>query len=378
MKVVIAGDYCEKNRVADIIESNSNYPFFEEVKPILYNSDYAIVNFEFPIVVREASPILKCGPSLRGSVKSIDIIKHAGFNCCTLANNHTLDQGEQCGLDTKALIEKAGLDTVGFGSNSHVASKNLYKTIKGKTIAIINCCEHEFSVATTNTAGANGLNPIFQFYAIKEAKRLADYVLVIVHGGHEHFQLPSPRMVELYRFFIEVGADAVVNHHQHCYSGYEYYHGKPIVYGLGNLLFDKPEHKNDFWNYGYLAEIEFKVDSCNLTIHPYIQCSDEPVVNLLNGKEKESFFQNLQKLNITISDSNKLEQAVNKYYEECSSSESMVIEPISSRILVKLCKLNIFPKFIRGEKLYQAVNHIACESHRDKLLYALRSKMQKK
>ena len=35
-----------------------------------------------------------------------------------------------------------------------------------------------------------------------------------------------------------VGADAVVNHHQHCYSGYEVYKDKPVFYGLGNLLFD--------------------------------------------------------------------------------------------------------------------------------------------
>jgi poly-gamma-glutamate synthesis protein (capsule biosynthesis protein) len=45
-------------------------------------------------------------------------------------------------------------------------------------------------------------------------------------------------MVETYRFFIEAGADAVVNHHQHCICGYEVYKGKPIFYGLGNFCFD--------------------------------------------------------------------------------------------------------------------------------------------
>ena len=29
----------------------------------------------------------------------------------------------------------------------------------------------------------------------------------------------------MYRFFIDASADAVINHHQHCYSGYEEYHG---------------------------------------------------------------------------------------------------------------------------------------------------------
>ena len=51
---------------------------------------------------------------------------------------------------------------------------------------------------------------------VEEAKKKADFVLVIVHGGSEHFQLPTPRMQATYRFFVDAGADAVVNHHQHC------------------------------------------------------------------------------------------------------------------------------------------------------------------
>ena len=42
-------------------------------------------------------------------------------------------------------------------------------------------------------------------------------------------------MKETYRFFVDCGADAVINHHQHCYSGYEYYKDKFICYGLGNF-----------------------------------------------------------------------------------------------------------------------------------------------
>ena len=133
----------------------------------------------------------------------------------------------------------------------------LYKEIGDKKLAVINCCEHEFSIATETTAGSNPLNPISQYYAIKEAKEKADYVLVIVHGGHEHYQLPSTRMQETYRFFIDVGADAVVNHHQHCYSGYEYYNGKPIMYGLGNFCFDEGLKKTKQWHEGYIVEISF-------------------------------------------------------------------------------------------------------------------------
>lgn len=147
---------------------------------------------------------------------------------CTLANNHILDQGEQCCLDTKRELEKAGIDTVGVGHNIGEAGIILYKQINGETLAIINCCEHEFSIATESSAGANPINPIQQYYKVQEARQNADYVLVIVHGSHEHYQLPSPQMQEIFRFYIDAGADAVVNGHQHCYSGYEEYKGKPI------------------------------------------------------------------------------------------------------------------------------------------------------
>ena len=58
---------------------------------------------------------------------------------------------------------------------------------------------------------------------IKNAKEKADYVFVIVHGGHEHYSLPSPKMQKQYRFYVEQGADIVIGHHTHCINGNEVY-----------------------------------------------------------------------------------------------------------------------------------------------------------
>ena len=257
MKILIAGDFCQGYRVDALVKERRYGKLFDEVKPIIESADYSIVNFEFPVVLDKdaARPIPKCGPNLEGTIESIEAIKYAGFKCCTLANNHILDQGEQCCLDTKNELEKAGVDTVGVGSNLSEAGEIFYKEIDGETLAIINCCEHEFSIATETSAGANPLNPVRQYYAIQEAKKKADYVLVIVHGGHEHYQLPSPRMKETYRFFVDAGADAVVNHHQHCYSGYDVYYDKPIFYGLGNFCFDEPQMRHCGWNEGYMVRL---------------------------------------------------------------------------------------------------------------------------
>lgn len=63
-------------------------------------------------------------------------------------------------------------------------------------------------------------------------------------------------MVDTYRFFIDAGADAVINHHQHCISGYEHYQGKPIFYGIGNFFFPPIfKHTPKSWNEGYMVTL---------------------------------------------------------------------------------------------------------------------------
>ena len=167
MNVIIAGDYCDKDRISELIRQGDYKMPFKTISPIIKSADYSIVNFEFPINNGNAKPILKNGPGLIGQKQSIEPLKFAGFNCCTLANNHIMDQGEESCLYTKQLIEENGLDTVGLGSNLEDAQRVLYHKNNGETLAIINCCEHEFSVATTYKAGANGLDAISLYYSIK-------------------------------------------------------------------------------------------------------------------------------------------------------------------------------------------------------------------
>lgn len=285
MKVLIAGDFCQRFRTIEKIENQEFGSMFDAIKPIVNESDVKIVNFEFPIVIEKGKPIKKIGPTLKGTVHAVDAIKYAGFNVCTLANNHILDQGDSCCIETKNLLEQKGVFAVGVGADLNDAGNILYMELEGEKLAIINCCENEFSIATDHTPGANPLRPIRQFYKIKEARRNADFVLVIVHGGIEQYQLPTPRMVENYHFFIDAGADAVVNHHQHCYSGYEVYNSKPIVYGLGNFLFDNPGSRHCIWNEGYMVQINFD-EEISFDLHPYTQCNEKPNVCPMNEEKK--------------------------------------------------------------------------------------------
>lgn len=374
MNVLIAGDFCQKYRVDDAIKSKRFNDLFDEIKPVVEDADYSIVNFEFPIVLdsTRAKPIQKCGPNLKGTIEAVDAIKYAGFNCCTLANNHILDQGEQCCLDTKNQLENAAIDTVGVGKNLEESGKILYKKINGEVLAIINCCEHEFSIATDTSAGANPLNPIVQYYKIQEARKNADYVLVIVHGGIEHYQLPSPRMQETYRYFIEVGADIVINHHQHCYSGYEIYKGKPIFYGLGNFLFDKINTRNSIWNEGYFVKLSLKSNNIDFQLLPYEQCNGSASVNFMDEDNKKKIHKKINELNEIIKVSKLLEECICAFGDSNNVLYRMALEPYSNRYTRALWKKGLLPSFLSKDRILLLQNFITCESHYERMVHLLK------
>lgn len=373
MKVLVAGDFCDTGRVTSLIKKECFSELFSEVKPVIESVDYSLVNFEFPIVEGTPSPIVKCGPCLSGQKASIDAIKYAGFKAATLANNHILDQGEKNCLNTKKLFDEASIDTVGVGKDKEDASHALCKKINGKTLAIINCCEHEFSIATENTAGANALNPIQQYYAIKEARAKSDYVLVIVHGGHEYYQLPSPRIQEVYRFFIDAGADAVVNHHQHCYSGYEVYNGKPIFYGLGNFCFDSPGERHSIWNEGYMVQLDFG-DKISFELVPYTQCNEEPKVSLMNEKDKASFFERIKELNAIIANKYELARHFSHWSESRRETIEMALSPWNNRYTKKLASMGILPMCLPFSKRLLIRALLQCEAHYDTFMYVLKNR----
>lgn len=370
MKIIIAGDFAPKARVAKQIEERR----FEEVFPkdlrdVIKSSDFSFVNFESPIVEDSYKPISKCGPNLCCTEEAAEAVKYAGFSGVTMANNHILDYGAEGLKKSVECCKKQGLDVVGVGNNLEDAEQILYIEKEGKTLAVINCCEHEFSIATATSAGANPLNPIQQYYKINEARHRADYVLIIVHGGHEHYQLPSPRMKETYRFFIDAGADAVVNHHQHCYSGYEKYNGKPIFYGVGNFCFDWEDKRDSIWNEGYLLMLSINDSTCDFELIPYIQCNEAPEVKLLNSKE--DFYNKILELNAIIQNDMKLLAEQKAYMNETAKGYILTLEPYQNKYLRYLYRRGLLPSFLNKKKRLMLLNYLSCESHLERMINSI-------
>lgn len=66
-----------------------------------------------------------------------------------------------------------------------------------------------------------------------------DVTVVQIHGGFQYMQAPSRSTYEAARASIDGGADLVIIHHPHVFSGFEFYNGGVIAWGLGNLVFEQ-------------------------------------------------------------------------------------------------------------------------------------------
>ena len=368
MKILIAGDFVPYNRVYSQVEEG-NFSCLDEIVPIIRSSDYAIVNFESPVVIRDAKPIDKTGPSLKCSQKGMECIAKAGFKCVTLANNHFRDYGQVGVEDTLSSCNKVGLNFVGGGCDIKEAGKTLNVLLNGQKLAIINACEHEWSIASSLRGGSNPLDVVSISRAIKTAKQTSDFVLVIIHGGTELYNIPTPRMKKTYRFFVEQGADAVVNHHQHCYCGYEVYHERPIFYGLGNLCFDKVGKVDRKWEEGYMVVLQFE-NKITFKLYPYVQCDEHnSFVRLIN--DTDSFETSITKMNSVIHDDGLLNDSFLKMATKGKSVAHNLLAPYSSSFMVKLYNKGVIPSFISRKRIKLMLAHTQCESHRDVLVSGL-------
>lgn len=370
-KIFIAGDFGYRGRTSEIIKQGDGLSLFVQLKDRIDSADYAILNFETPV----GDPthfVPKCGPSLFSDKNSLKVIKEAGFSMVTLANNHFFDCGQYGVEKTLEACSEFGLEVVGGGADLDSSIRPYTVEINGCKVTIINVCETEFSIANEKHGGAAPLDIVKVSSEILKHKT-SSYVLVIVHGGHEFYEYPSTRMQRLYRFFVDLGANAVVNHHQHCYSGFEIYNSRPIFYGLGNFIFDSSTGKrNEPWNYGFAVVINTEAPS-DYTLHPYVQSNESAGLRLMDDVERGSFDKKIAEINDAIADPLKLKDLEDAYYERTGTLS--VFSPLFNGITAKLYNKKWFPSFVsKKQRMYQ-LHYIQCESHRDVLLRNLRNEL---
>ena len=371
-KISICGDFTTCGQGMDAVRKGTALE--NDVLDIIHDSDICIVNLECPVADEDDLVIQKSGPSLRTSSETISYLKKCGFTHVTLANNHFYDYGDSGVMKTIDVLKSEGIGYVGGGRTPEEIRTPLYLDTKEGKIAILNYCEHEFSVH--KPMGSNPMNPIAIYHDIQNAKQVCEYIIIICHGGHEGYQLPSPRMKEIYRFFIDLGADIVCNHHQHCFSGWEEYNGGKIYYGLGNFFFDdfRPlRQRNRIWNYGYILQLDISNHKLDCTYFPYSQCTNTKSCKLLVGNEVGSFIESVNNLSNIISSPKQLQMSFDSFCMKEKMNIITELSPYSNKYLKAFCRRKFIPSFFKKKKAIELLNLIRCESHRDTAINILSS-----
>ncbi|MBO5280231.1 MAG: CapA family protein [Clostridia bacterium] len=351
MKLIFTGDVNFRNMYH--MNEQTASEILEKVLPYTEQADFRIVNLEEPLADEEKyEPIYKSGPNLIAPQNCISFLDVLGVDVAVLANNHTGDYGDGAIKDTLALLDAHGIKHAGAGKNIDEAYNSVILEKDGTKVSILSVCENEFGIATETKYGSAGYNARRLLNKIKSEKERADVVIVIFHGGNEYNPLPAPVAVDRYRLICDMGADAVIAMHTHCPQGFETYDGKPIVYSMGNFLFQSFGEKDskDSWFYGYMSILNIDADKkISLEVLPYNYYTGNKI-NVFEGDDKEKMMAYLKNISDIIQDPEEL----HRYY------------------MGWCCGYRYFPKSVDeycGLKgtFAAAKNLLTCEAHCDKL-----------
>ena len=161
--------------------------------------------------------------------ESIDILN--SFDVINLVNNHSLDNGLTGLNKTIKELQRRHIRHLGGKNNS-----TIIETEDGN-IGIIGITD---VVNSDNNRKYLVMADSPQVIAeIKRLKKICTLVAVYIHWGRELDSLATQRMKVFAQTFIEAGADIVVGTHPHVVGKVECIQGKPVVYSLGNFLFDQ-------------------------------------------------------------------------------------------------------------------------------------------
>lgn len=289
IKISILGDICPTDDYRALWDNGAA---FSAVTELIKDSDLAIVNLECP-ATSENTPVTKCGPCLKAEPRDLAMLEKTGFNVVSLANNHVKDFGEDGVVETLRGCNKHGITYVGAGSNKDEASKARFFAIEGKKICVLSFAEEEFNLATDSGAGANFFDPYTSLEYISECKKRVDYMIVLYHGGIEHYRYPSEELQKKCRAMVRFGADIVLCQHSHCIGTFEEYENGHILYGQGNGVYGVRAGE-PAWNEGLLVNVylgdEVGIAYTHLTATPagVVKSSDEVSSRRLSRMKEES------------------------------------------------------------------------------------------
>lgn len=370
VNIVIGGDLCPSgNNLPYFIRGDAG-AIFTDLLDEFRKADLSLVNLECPLIERP-SPIRKNGPTLGVAWECINGIRRAGISLLNLANNHIMDHGAEGLSHTLKTCRDAQIPTVGAGGSLEEAGRLFISKVGDLRLGIMAVAEHEFSIAKKAYWGANPFDLVRMLRVLQARRSDFDYLIVLVHGGNEHYPLPSPRLRDTCHFLAESGADAVIVQHTHCPGCFEEYLGSFIVYGQGNLIFDKKTPPSSSWNEGFLVKLQVEEKGRHsMKLVPHMQSTGTAGVRRMSENSGISFLKAIHDRSERLSDASYIEK---EWLSWCNSRKNLYyfgLFPgvVNNRILTLINRhFPFIEKLYSDRHLLRLENMLRCESHREVL-----------
>lgn len=210
------------------------YPF-THVGARLRQADIMLANLE--CVVSPKGTVATDHNPFRAPLFTIGLLKNAGVDLVSIANNHSADFGPQAFEDMSRRLTAEGLPFIGGRSITHGPEDAFVAEVRGLRLGFLGFYLRSLEGAVSD---------------VKRARPNVDVLIVFNHWGRDDASEVLPLQRKLGRALIDAGADLVAGAHTHVLQPEEWYRGKLIFYGLGNFVFSGQNFDEAHRTGGYL------------------------------------------------------------------------------------------------------------------------------
>ncbi len=239
LSLVMVGDALFHTALHEDGKTENGYDFKEMLsfmKPIISSYDLAFYNQES--ILGGSDLGLSSYPRFNSPYEVGDAFLDAGFNIVSLANNHTLDRGEEAILNSVSYWKKKGI--MYHGSASSWDERNQVKVMEknGIRYALLSYTDYtnDIPVPVEKEYLVNVYSEEQVKKDIESIRNQTDVILVAMHFGEEYSFEVTERQRQIAEFLSSQGVTIVIGHHPHVVEPVEMVGNTLVIYSLGNFI----------------------------------------------------------------------------------------------------------------------------------------------